>query len=185
MWLAFGHSSLFSLFIFQDSEFREAESEIEQTTMGIYVIRAEGAGPGDEPFADVGIVLEGVEVLQNLKSVTLGCVMLLGLIYALNLSYPKDLKCTFEVFQKVLMELDTTKFSPKVQALKIKMLQWLSNWPDTLIFWSGEYTSVVDLLQNSVFVWVNFVYVNGSTGVFHSSWLYFCCKICLLYSCTC
>ncbi len=90
--------------------------------MGIYVIRAEGAGPRDEP-TDVGVVLEGVEVLPNLKNVTLGCVMLFGLIYALNLNYPKNLKCTFEVFQKVLMELDTTKLSPKVQELKIKMLQ--------------------------------------------------------------
>ncbi len=96
---------------------------IAQTTMGIYVIRVDGADPGDEMYADVGVVLEGVEVLQNLQSVTLGCVMLFGLIYALNLSYPKNLKSTFEVFQKILMELDTTKLSPKVQALKIKMFQ--------------------------------------------------------------
>uniref|UniRef100_UPI003AAE858A uncharacterized protein isoform X1 n=1 Tax=Centroberyx gerrardi TaxID=166262 RepID=UPI003AAE858A len=110
-------------YVVSDSEPREAELGIVQTTMGIYVTRVEGAGPGDELFADVGVVLEGVEVLQNLQSVTLGRVMLFGLIYALNLSYPKDLKCTFEVFQKILMELDTTKLSPKVQALKIKMLQ--------------------------------------------------------------
>uniref|UniRef100_UPI003AAA4CD3 uncharacterized protein n=1 Tax=Centroberyx gerrardi TaxID=166262 RepID=UPI003AAA4CD3 len=68
-----------------DSEPREAELGIVQTTMGIYVTQVEGAGPGDELFADVGVVLEGVE--------------------------------------KILMELDTTKLSPKVQALKIKMLQ--------------------------------------------------------------
>uniref|UniRef100_A0A9J8D2D5 Uncharacterized protein n=1 Tax=Cyprinus carpio carpio TaxID=630221 RepID=A0A9J8D2D5_CYPCA len=96
----------------KDTESVEAESLIAQTTMGIYVIRAEGAGPEEEP-SDVGVVLEGVEVLQNLPSVTLGCVMLFGLIYALNLNYPKDLKCTFEAFQKILMELDTTKLSPK------------------------------------------------------------------------
>lgn len=107
-----------------DSESVEAESLIAQTTMGIYVIWAEGAGPEEEP-SDVGVVLEGVEVLQNLPSVTLGCVMLFGLIDALNLNYPKDLKCTFEAFQKILMELDTTKLSPKVQGLKIKMLQWI------------------------------------------------------------
>ncbi len=89
---------------------------IAQTTMGIYVIRVDGADPGDDMYADVGVVLEGVEALQNLQSVTLGCVMLFGLIYALNLS-------TFEVFQKILMELDMTKLSPKVQALKIKMFQ--------------------------------------------------------------
>ncbi|XP_039544877.1 uncharacterized protein LOC120491248 [Pimephales promelas] len=105
-----------------DSESADAESLIAQTTMGIYVIRAEGAGPEEEP-SDVGVVLEGVEVLQNLPSITFGCVMLFGLIYALNLNYPKDLKCTFEAFQKILMELDTTKLSPKVQGLKIKMLQ--------------------------------------------------------------
>lgn len=40
-------------------------------------------------------------------SVTLGLVMLLRLIYAVNLSYRKDLTSTLEVFQKILMELDT------------------------------------------------------------------------------
>lgn len=111
-----------SLFLLQDCESEEAESGIAQTTMGIYVIRAEGADPGDEP-ADVGVVFEGLAVLQNLQSITHGCVMLLGLIYALNLNYPKDLKCTFEAFQKILMELDSAKLSLKVQVLKIKMLQ--------------------------------------------------------------
>ncbi|XP_071341699.1 uncharacterized protein [Trachinotus anak] len=106
-----------------DSECAEAELGIAQTTMGIYVIRVDGADPGDEMYADVGVVLKGVEFLQNLQCVTLRCVMIFGLIYALNLSYPKDLTCTFKVFQKILMELDTTKLSPKVQALKTKMFQ--------------------------------------------------------------
>lgn len=100
MWLAFGHSSLFFLFIFQDSEFREAESEIEQTTMGIYFIQVEGAGPGDEPFAYVGIVLEGVEVLQNINSVTLGCVMLLGLIFPLTLATLRTSNAHLKYFRK-------------------------------------------------------------------------------------
>ncbi len=129
IWSAFKYIYIFtnhSLCFSSRTESAEAESGIAQTTMGIYVIRAECAGPGDEP-TDVGVVLEGVEVLPNLKNVTLGCVTLFGLIYALNLNYPKDLKCTFEVFQKVLMELDTTKLSPKFQELKIKMLQWFVN----------------------------------------------------------
>uniref|UniRef100_A0A8P4GKA6 Sterile alpha motif domain-containing protein 3 n=2 Tax=Dicentrarchus labrax TaxID=13489 RepID=A0A8P4GKA6_DICLA len=73
----------------QDCECAEAELGIAQTTMGIYIIRVDGADPGDKIYADVGVVLEGVEVLQNLPCVTLGCVILFGLIYALNLSYPK------------------------------------------------------------------------------------------------
>jgi len=43
--------------------------------MGIYAIREEGSGPEEEP--------SDVEGLQNLPSVTLGCVMLFGLIYFL------------------------------------------------------------------------------------------------------
>ncbi|XP_042252026.1 uncharacterized protein LOC121886160 [Thunnus maccoyii] len=97
----------------KDNECAEAESGIAQTTMGIYAIRVEGASPEDEMYADVGVVLGGVEVLQNLQSITFASVMLYRLLYALNLSYPKDLKCTFEVFQKILMERDTNKLSSK------------------------------------------------------------------------
>ncbi|XP_070410627.1 sterile alpha motif domain-containing protein 3-like isoform X3 [Nothobranchius furzeri] len=109
-----------------DIDSREAEADIAEKTMGIYTVRAEGHGPdgpGDGRFADVGVVLEGVEVLHSLQSVSHACVMLYGLIYALNLSYPKNLKRTFEVYQKILMDLDSTKLSPKVQALKLKLLE--------------------------------------------------------------
>ena len=47
--------------------------------------------------------------------------MLLGLIYALNLSYPQKLKLTFEVIQKVFMGLEDQKMSPKVQSLNTKL----------------------------------------------------------------
>lgn len=43
------------------------------------------------------------------------CALLLGLI--LNLSYPKPLHFTFEVLQKIIMELDQQKMSPKVHNL--------------------------------------------------------------------
>ena len=90
--------------------------------MGLYVIHKEGADDEEKP-EDVGVVIEGSELLSKLGSISFGWAMLFGLIYTLNLSYPQDLKFTFEFFQKVLMNLDGNRLSPKVQALKIKMLQ--------------------------------------------------------------
>lgn len=68
-------------------------------------------------------MIEGVKLLQHLKSISFGLVMLFGLIYALNLSDPQNVKFTFQFFQTVLMNLDGSKLSPKVQALKIKIFQ--------------------------------------------------------------
>ena len=105
------------LFVLQDID--SSEAELAQMTMGIYTVQS--ANPGNGCFA--GVVLEGVTVIPNLPSVTMGCVMLFGLIYSPNLSYPKDLKSTFEFYQKIIMELDPTKLSPKVQGLKVKLLK--------------------------------------------------------------
>ncbi|XP_049912368.1 uncharacterized protein LOC126397547 [Epinephelus moara] len=71
--------------------------------------------------ASARIILEGTEVLADLD-VPRACAMLMGLIYALNLSYPKELKNTFEVFQNIFLRLDDLKASPKVMSLKSKLL---------------------------------------------------------------
>lgn len=69
---------------------------------------------GEEPPEDR--VTEGVELLHHLTSVASACV-LLGVIHALNLAYPNPLHFTFKVFQKVFMQLEQHKMSPKVQSL--------------------------------------------------------------------
>lgn len=84
--------------------------------MAVFVIRKEGEGL-QEPPEDISVVIEGVELLHELTSVASACALLLGLIYALNLAYPKPLHFTFEVLQKVIMQLDQHKRSPKVQNL--------------------------------------------------------------------
>ncbi len=68
------------------------------------------------------MVLEGVEVMTRLVGVAKACVFLLALIYAINLSYPKELRYSFEFFQKVLLELDSGKLSKKVYSLKNRLL---------------------------------------------------------------
>jgi len=67
-------------------------------------------------------MLEGIEVMTGLSGVAKACVYLVGLIYAINLSYPKELRYSFEFFQKILLELDSGKLSPKVYSLKNKLL---------------------------------------------------------------
>uniref|UniRef100_A0A3Q3GTT7 Uncharacterized protein n=1 Tax=Labrus bergylta TaxID=56723 RepID=A0A3Q3GTT7_9LABR len=77
--------------------------------MAVFVIWKEGEGL-QEPPADIGIVIEGMEVLHELTSVASACALLLGLINALNLAYPKPLCFTFE-----------HKMSPKVHNLYSKL----------------------------------------------------------------
>ncbi|XP_041825356.1 uncharacterized protein LOC121629698 isoform X2 [Melanotaenia boesemani] len=98
----------------------EAEREMQKVVLGIYAVKREGAEQAD-PYADVGILVEGCTVLQDLREVANGCAVLFGLIYCLNLSYPKDLRYTFEFLQKVVMGLDGKKLSNKVQVLKNKL----------------------------------------------------------------
>ena len=56
-----------------------------------------------------------------MPSVETAFAMLFRLIYALNLKYPKELQSTFEVVQKVLMELEGKKMSAKVNRLTTQL----------------------------------------------------------------
>lgn len=111
---------------FQAFNVMEAE-ELERMDLGVYKIIHEGAQP-DDSLEDVGIIIERCTVLQDLHDVASGCALLFGLIYCLNLSYPKPLRYTFEFFQKVLMGLEDKKLSNKIQVLKNKLCQKETQW---------------------------------------------------------
>ncbi|XP_048868837.1 uncharacterized protein LOC125741668 isoform X1 [Brienomyrus brachyistius] len=96
----------------------DSRSDATQHVLKILVVHG---ADGEEPV-DVSILLEGQEMMSGRGSTAKACMLLMGLIYGLNLAYPPKLRYTFEVFQKLFLELDVIKMSPKVQALKLKLL---------------------------------------------------------------
>lgn len=72
----------------------------------------------------VSVVLEG-DVVVNLPRLADAFLVMFGLIYALHLSYPKGLTNTFEFTQKILLGLDDSKLSPKLQTLKNDLMLYV------------------------------------------------------------
>ncbi|KAF6723796.1 hypothetical protein FQA47_019494, partial [Oryzias melastigma] len=95
----------------------DADCDLSADVLKILVVR----GTAEDPV-NVSIVLEGQEILCHCQNPAKACALLMGCIYGMNLEYPRELRYTFEVFQKLFLELDLIKLSPKVQALKAKLL---------------------------------------------------------------
>lgn len=89
--------------------------------MGILLI-TEDVAPSTLPtFTNFAVVLEEAIVLNDIHDLQSAVSYLFGLIFALNFEYPKELKYTFEVIEKVFMEMGT-HCSARVQSLKAKLL---------------------------------------------------------------
>ncbi|XP_067305210.1 uncharacterized protein [Pseudorasbora parva] len=97
------------------------EEDLTSFVLKIFVVSKDKDG-GLEKKA--GIAIEGAEVLFGIPNVAHACIYLMGLIYAIELSYPKQLKYTFEVFQKIFLELEDVnkKMSSKVHDLMVCLL---------------------------------------------------------------
>lgn len=66
--------------------------------MNIAIIGDQQSTPGSDQRTAT-IVVEGTKILAG-KDMPRCCALLMGTIYALNLSYRKELKSTFEVFSE-------------------------------------------------------------------------------------
>ncbi|KAL3040723.1 hypothetical protein OYC64_011677 [Pagothenia borchgrevinki] len=73
-------------------------------------------------YNDVALVIEERIVIRHLGDVPNAFVNLMGLQYMLNLDYPKDLKYTFEVIQRLFMGIGLDSCTPRVHSLKNKLL---------------------------------------------------------------
>ncbi|XP_033468481.1 uncharacterized protein LOC117247925 isoform X2 [Epinephelus lanceolatus] len=103
----------------------DTDPEEEQTkglTVGILTVLGVDNSAAPQSVVSVAVVVEEEIVLQDLPDLPTAFAYLFGLIYALNLKYPKDLRYTFETVQKVFMELGTD-LSARVRSLKNKLLQ--------------------------------------------------------------
>ena len=74
-------------------------------------------------IVDVAVILEEHIILRELRDVPNGFAVLMGLLYCLNIDYPNELKYTFEVIQKVIMDIGGSTCSARVHGLRNKLLQ--------------------------------------------------------------
>lgn len=114
------HANLLTFFV---CLFFQQEDKLEGHTNEIMKLVVIHNPAVEEDPAAVCVVIEGIKVLNGCGNRTTACILLMGLIYALNLEYPKKLKYTFEVFQKLFLKLDGAELLKKVQSLKRKLME--------------------------------------------------------------
>ncbi|KAI9533068.1 hypothetical protein NQZ68_026621 [Dissostichus eleginoides] len=70
---------------------------------------------------DVAVVLEGTIVLHDLPDLSTAFAYLFGLLYAMNIDYPKEMRYTFEAIQNIFYELGS-RCSQRIRSRKTKLL---------------------------------------------------------------
>ncbi|XDV24235.1 hypothetical protein PO909_028463, partial [Leuciscus waleckii] len=65
----------------------------------------------------IGIILEGQVVMEKMQDLPQAMCLLFGLIYALDLNYPKSLANMFDFIQRVLMSMGQNSLKPNLQSL--------------------------------------------------------------------
>lgn len=72
---------------------------------------------------DISLILEEHRVLTDILDVPKAFALLMGLLYTVNIDYPKHMKYTFEAFQKVIMNIGGSSCSSRVHGFRNKLLR--------------------------------------------------------------
>ncbi|KAI4875793.1 hypothetical protein NFI96_002433 [Prochilodus magdalenae] len=88
---------------------KDTDPEDEQTkglSVGVLVVLEDDVSVAGSSanIQNLAIVLKETIAMEQLSDISTGFAYLFGLLYALNLSYPKDLKYTFSAIQNVFMK---------------------------------------------------------------------------------
>ena len=94
------------------------EDVIKGMVIGVLLVVEDVKEPLPASYNDVALVIEEKIVIRHLGDVPNAFVNLMGLQYMLNLDYPKDLKYTFEVIQRLFMGIGLDSCTPWVHSLK-------------------------------------------------------------------
>ncbi|KAG9278031.1 sterile alpha motif domain-containing protein 3-like [Astyanax mexicanus] len=99
------------------AETTESEEQMAKgVSIGVLLIQEE------EDVIDFSVVLEEQIILNGITDFPHAVAMLVGLLFALNIDYPKELRYTFEVIQKVLMNIGGEQCSARVHGLRNRLL---------------------------------------------------------------
>ncbi len=75
----------------------------------------------DDAVINIALVLEETIVLKDIPDTPTALAYLFGLLYTLNMEFPKDIRYTFETIQHIFMEM-STNCSQRVRSFKTKLL---------------------------------------------------------------
>ncbi|GAA6101255.1 uncharacterized protein LOC113633890, partial [Tachysurus ichikawai] len=99
------------------------EDVIKGVVIGILVVVENVMEPLPAFYNDVALVIEEEVVMRHLTDIPNAFLNLMGLVYALNLDYPKEPKFTFEVIQWLFIGVGSDSCTARVHCLKTKLLR--------------------------------------------------------------
>ncbi|KAK9963491.1 hypothetical protein ABG768_006673 [Culter alburnus] len=101
------------------------DTDLEETytrgvKLGILKVMEDNLSQATKRCQNLAIILEETVVVEDLPDFPTAFMVLFGLLYALNIEYPKGLKYTFEAVQNIFVGLGE-KCTNRVQSLKNKL----------------------------------------------------------------
>ncbi|XP_035992475.1 uncharacterized protein LOC118563005 [Fundulus heteroclitus] len=97
------------------------ESVVEGVPVAILTVYVDDDAAAWETVTDIAIILEGAVILHNLPDLAAAYACLFGLLYAMDINYPEQMRYTFEAIQNIFFELGS-RCSQRTRSLKEKLL---------------------------------------------------------------